>query len=154
EPGRLEELEAGLDRIAEAKRRFRVQTYEELLQRAAEANAELAELDAGVDPVAAAAAALTAAEERVHDLALELRAARSAAAPAFADAVAAELHDIGMGDGEFVCELHERDQGATGADEAVFLVRPNAGLPFAPVAETASGGELSRIALAIAAVAG
>ncbi|HEY2571043.1 MAG TPA: DNA repair protein RecN, partial [Solirubrobacteraceae bacterium] len=33
-------------------------------------------------------------------------------------------------------------------------VRPNAGLPFAPVAETASGGELSRIALAIAAVAG
>jgi DNA repair protein RecN (Recombination protein N) len=35
-----------------------------------------------------------------------------------------------------------------------FLVRPNAGLPFAPVAETASGGELSRIALAIAAVAG
>jgi DNA repair protein RecN (Recombination protein N) len=36
----------------------------------------------------------------------------------------------------------------------VFLVRPNAGLPFAPVAETASGGELSRIALAIAAVSG
>ena len=60
-----------------------------------------------------------------------------------------------MGDGEFVCELRERDEpGATGADDAVFLVRPNAGLPFAPVAETASGGELSRIALAIAAVAG
>ena len=35
-----------------------------------------------------------------------------------------------------------------------FLIRPNSGLPFAPVAETASGGELSRIALAIAAVAG
>jgi DNA repair protein RecN (Recombination protein N) len=60
-----------------------------------------------------------------------------------------------MGDGEFVCELRERDEpGTTGVDEAVFLVRPNAGLPFAPVAETASGGELSRIALAIAAVAG
>ena len=38
--------------------------------------------------------------------------------------------------------------------DAVFLVRPNAGMPFGPVAETASGGELSRIALAIAAVAG
>jgi DNA repair protein RecN (Recombination protein N) len=60
-----------------------------------------------------------------------------------------------MGEGEFVCELRERDDpGSTGADDAVFLVRPNAGLPFAPVAETASGGELSRIALAIAAVAG
>ena len=155
EPGRLEELEAGLDRIAEAKRRYRVTTYPELLQQAAAARTELAAIDDGGDPAAAVAAALVAAEERVHGLALELRAERNAAAPAFADAVAAELHDVGMGEGEFSCDLGERaDPGATGADDAVFLVRPNAGLPFAPVAETASGGELSRIALAIAAVAG
>jgi DNA repair protein RecN (Recombination protein N) len=154
EPGRLEELEAGLDRIAEAKRRFRAVTYEELMQRAAEAREELAALDGGVDPAMAAAAAVEAAEGRVQELALAARAERNAAAPAFADAVAAELHDVGMGEGEFVCEVRGRETGSTGADEAVFLVRPNAGLPFAPVAETASGGELSRIALAIAAVAG
>jgi DNA repair protein RecN (Recombination protein N) len=154
EPGRLDELEASLDRIAEAKRRFRCQTYEELLARAAEARLELAALDGGVDPAEAAAQAVAAAEARVTALALELRAERSAAAPAFADAVASELHDVGMGDGEFVCELRERETGSTGGDDAVFLVRPNAGLPFGPVAETASGGELSRIALAIAAVAG
>jgi DNA repair protein RecN (Recombination protein N) len=154
EPGRLEQLEAELDRLAETKRRYRCQTYEELLARAAEARAELAALDDGVDPAAAAAALLAAAEQRVQALGDDLRAERNAAAPAFADAVAAELHDIGMGEGEFVCEVRERDVGATGADEALFLVRPNAGLPFAPVAETASGGELSRIALAIAAVAG
>jgi DNA repair protein RecN (Recombination protein N) len=154
EPGRLAELEAVLDRIAEAKRRFRCQTYDELLARAAEARTELAALEDGTDPAAAAEEAVHEAETRVHGLALDLRAERNAAAPAFADAVAAELHDVGMGDGEFVCELAERDPGATGADEAIFLVRPNAGLPFAPVAETASGGELSRIALAIAAVAG
>jgi DNA repair protein RecN (Recombination protein N) len=59
-----------------------------------------------------------------------------------------------MGEGEFFVELRERDPGPAGVDEAVFLVRPNAGLPFGPVAETASGGELSRIALALAAVAG
>ena len=59
-----------------------------------------------------------------------------------------------MGDGEFRVELRERDPGPTGIDEAVFLIRPNAGLPFGPVAETASGGELSRVALAIAAVGG
>jgi DNA repair protein RecN (Recombination protein N) len=154
EPGRIEELEASLDRIATAKRRFRCQTYEELLARAAEARAELAALADGADPAAAAAEAVAAAEARIHGLAEELRAERNAAAPAFADAVAAELHDVGMGEGEFVCDLTERELGATGADEAVFLVRPNAGLPFAPVAETASGGELSRIALALAAVAG
>ena len=154
EPGRLDELEAALDRFADAKRRFNCQTYEELLARAADARAELEALDGGADPAAAAEAMVKAAEARVQALGEELRAERNAAAPAFADAVAAELRDIGMGEGEFVCEVGERDAGATGADEALFLVRPNAGLPFAPVAETASGGELSRIALAIAAVAG
>ena len=154
EPGRLEGLEASLDKIAETKRRFRCQTYEELLSRASEARAELAALEDGNDPAAVAAEALSAAERRSASLAAELRAERNAAAPAFADAVAVELRDVGMGEGEFVCELHEREAGATGGDETVFLVRPNAGLPFAPVAETASGGELSRIALAIAAVAG
>lgn len=155
EPGRLEQLEAELDRIAEAKRRFRCATYDELLARRDEARAELAALEDGSDPAEIAARELAAAETSVRAVTLELRAERAAAAPAFADAVAVELRGVGMGDGEFVCELGERDDpGPTGADEAVFLVRPNAGLPFAPVAETASGGELSRIALAIAAVAG
>jgi DNA repair protein RecN (Recombination protein N) len=155
DPGRLEHLEAELDRMAETKRRFRCATYEELLARREEARAELTALEDGSDPAEVAARELAEAEARVKTLVLELRAERNAAAPAFAAAVATELRGVGMGDGEFVCELRERDEpGTTGVDEAVFLVRPNAGLQFAPVAETASGGELSRIALAIAAVAG
>src|SRR4029453_2928624 len=89
-----------------------------------------------------------------RQLAAELRASRAAAAGPFAAAVAEELQGIGLGDGEIRVELRERDPGPTGADGAAFLIRPNAGLPFAPAAETASGGELSRIALAIAAVGG
>ena len=155
EPGRLEQLEAELDRIAEAKRRFRCTTYDELLAQSDEAQRELAALEDGSDPAEVAARDLAEAESRAQALTLELRAERNAGAPAFADAVAAELRGVGMGEGEFVCELRERaEPGSTGADDAGFLVRPNAGLPFAPVAETASGGELSRIALAIAAVAG
>ena len=154
EPGRLEQIEAGLDRIAETKRRFRAQSYEELLARAAEARAELEAIEDGFDPGAAAAEALAVAERDVRRLAEELRAARREAAPRFAKEVARELVGVGVGEGEFVAELRERDPGQTGFDEVAFLVRPNAGLPLAPVAETASGGELSRIALAIAAVAG
>jgi DNA repair protein RecN (Recombination protein N) len=154
EPRRLERIEAGLDRIAEAKRRFRAQSYDELLARAAEAKAELEAIDDGFDPAAAAAEALGAAERNAHRLAEELRAARREAAPRFAKDVAGELVGVGLGEGEFVAELRERDSGQTGFDEVAFLVRPNSGLPLAPVAETASGGELSRIALAIAAVAG
>ncbi len=154
DPGRLEQVEAELDRIAEARRRFRCASYEELLARAAEARSELDDLEEGFDPAAAAEEALARAEARAGELAAALRKAREAAAGPFAEAVAAELNGIGMEEGEFQVELREREPGATGADEAVFLIRPNRGLPFAPVAETASGGELSRIALAIAAVGG
>jgi DNA repair protein RecN (Recombination protein N) len=154
DPGRVEQVEAELERIAETKRRFRVQTYEELLERGAEARAELEARDGGFDPAAAAAEAVAVAEREVQRLCGELRKTRSDAAPRFAESVVGELAGIGMGDGEFLVELRPRDSGPTGGDEVAFLIRPNHGLPFAPVAETASGGELSRIALAIAAVAG
>ncbi|MBA3246328.1 MAG: AAA family ATPase [Actinobacteria bacterium] len=154
DPGRVEQVEEELERIADAKRRFRAATYEELLERSALARAELEALADGLDPAAAAAEALAAAETAVSRLADELRQARATAAEPFAAAVAAELRGVGMGDGEFRVELREREPSASGAEEALFLIRPNAGLPFGPVAETASGGELSRVALAIAAVGG
>jgi DNA repair protein RecN (Recombination protein N) len=154
EPDRLEQIEAELERIATAKRRFRCASYDELLARAAEARSELEDVAGGADPLAAAARARAEAGARVDALASDLRDAREAAAGPFAVAVAEELRGIGLGEGEFRVELRERESAASGADEAAFLIRPNPGLPFAPAAETASGGELSRIALAIAAVGG
>ncbi len=154
EPDRLDTVEGELDRIAETRRRYRVADYAELLTRAADARAELAAIDDGQDPEAAAREALAAAEGAAAVLAAELHAAREQAAGPFAGAVAAELRGIGLGDGEFLAELRERDDGPSGRDDVRFLIRPNPGLPFKPAAETASGGELSRIALAIAAVGG
>ena len=153
EAGRVEEVESELERISHAKRRFRTDSYEALLARAEAAREELAALEAGVDPVAAAERVLADAELVATALAEELSDARAEAAPRFADEVAAALEGLGMGDGEFRVELGRRELGPNGIDEVSFLVRPNAGLPFAPVAETASGGELSRIALALRAVA-
>ena len=154
EPDRLEQVESELDRIADTKRRFRCETYGELLARAGEARAELAALEGGANPVEAAAAAVAEAEQKAQSLMKRLAKDRRAAAEPFARAVEAELHGIGLGEGEFRVEVEERDPGSSGADAVAFLIRPNRGLPFAPVAETASGGELSRIALAIAAVGG
>ena len=154
EPGALDEVEAKLERIADLKRRFAASSYEELLDRAAEARVELEGLASGHDPVEVAGHAVAAAESQVIALAESLGEARRRNAGSLADAVAAELQSLGMGEGEFLVELREREVGPTGADDTAFLVRPNAGLPFAPAAETASGGELSRIALALAAVAG
>ena len=154
EPDRLEQVESELERISDARRRFGAADYDDLLARASAARRELEALAGGLDPAEAAAEALAAAEAKWGQLAADLRATREAAAEPFAAAVADELRGVGMGEGEFRVELRERDPGPAGIDESVFLVRPNAGLPFGPVAETASGGELSRIALAIAAVGG
>ena len=131
EPGRLEALESDLDRIADAKRRFRASSYDELLGRAAEARAELEAIDEGFDPAAAAAEALAVAERNVRRLSGELHDARHEAAGRFAKAVAAELAGIGMGEGQFVARVTERDTGSTGSDEVIFLIRPNSGLPLA-----------------------
>jgi DNA repair protein RecN (Recombination protein N) len=154
EPGRLDAVEQELDEIAAAKRRYRVQTYDELLERGEEARRELATLGEGRDPLRAAGEALAAAEAEVERLHQELGASRRAAAPVFAEAVAQELAGVGLGRGEFRVEIRDGAPSASGADEVAFVIRPNEGLPLAPVAETASGGELSRIALAIAAVGG
>jgi DNA repair protein RecN (Recombination protein N) len=153
QPGRLDEVEGELERIADARRRFGAASYEELLSHAEEARAELDADEAGIDPLAAAEQALAEAERLAKELADRLSQARRTAAEPFGEAVAAELQGLGMGDGEFRASISERDQGSSGQDEVAFLIRPNPGLPFAPVAETASGGELSRIALALRAVA-
>ncbi|MFL5930917.1 MAG: DNA repair protein RecN [Gaiellaceae bacterium] len=153
EPGRLEQVESELERIADAKRRFRCAGYEELLARADEARLELARIEAGDDPAAAAAAALRRVEADVGALHEELHETRARAAQLLADAVAQELRGMGVGE-TFAVDLRQREAGPSGTDEVAFLIQPNPGLPAAPVHETASGGELSRIALAIAAVAG
>ncbi len=123
DPARVEEIEERLSRIADLKRRFDAGSLDELLDRAVAARTELDEAAAGRDPVAAAAAAVAESEEHVGAVAAALCTARREQAPALADAVAAELRELGMGDGEFLVELTEREPSATGADDRV-LPRP------------------------------
>jgi DNA repair protein RecN (Recombination protein N) len=154
DPGRLAEIEARLDHLADVRRRFRCETTTELLERRAAALVELEALDGGDDPLASTSREVAEAETRYDALASALLAARTTAAEPFATAVIAELAGLGMGDGEFRVDIREGAAGPTGSDEAAFQIRPNRGLPFGAIAETASGGELSRVALALAAVAG
>ena len=154
DPARVAEVEERLDRIAGLRRRYRAADLDELLARRDAALPELEAIAGGADPDQRARSEREVAQRGYDDAAGALAAARRDAAEPFAAAVARELADLGLGEGEFRVELGEREPSPTGIDEAVFLVRPNAGLPLAPVSETASGGELSRIALAIAAVAG
>jgi len=154
DPVRLEQVEERLDRIATARRRHDATTLDELLDRRALAVTELGDREDGKDPLEEARERLAEAEQAYTRAAAALTEARRKAATTFADAVAAELRDVGLGEGEFRVDVREREAGPSGADEVVFSIKPNAGMGFGPVADTASGGELSRVALALAAVAG
>jgi DNA repair protein RecN (Recombination protein N) len=154
EPGRLDQVEERLERIATARRRFGARTFDELVDARDRAAERLAGLDAaGGDPLAAAREAMERAEREVEELAVRVAAGRRAAAPRLAAEVSHELAGLGL-DGDLRVDLGSKPTGPSGADDVALLVRPNAGLPYVPVADAASGGELSRIALALAAVAG
>jgi DNA repair protein RecN (Recombination protein N) len=153
DPRRLGVVEERLGHVADAKRRFGLTSVADLIERAGAAREELEALAAGADLLAAAQIALARAEEHYGVLARMLREVRAASAAPFGAVAREELAALGLGEGGLRIELSERAEGETGADETIFLISPNPGVPWATVAQTASGGELSRIALALRAAA-
>jgi DNA repair protein RecN (Recombination protein N) len=92
---------------------------------------------------------LSEAEERAEACAMRLRRTRQKVVPRFARAVEAELADLGMDEARLEVRLERTETGARGADRVTLLLAANPGLAAAPLADVASGGELSRIALAV-----
>jgi DNA repair protein RecN (Recombination protein N) len=78
-----------------------------------------------------------------------LTTARATAARAAAGAITAVLAELGFPEAAFEIQVTPRELDATGADEVAFVLAPNPGEPSRPLARIASGGELSRVALAI-----
>ncbi len=91
----------------------------------------------------------TAAAGVVRTAADTLSTARRTAGAKFARAIERQLADLGMAEARVDVRVEAREPGPNGADEVRLLVAPNPGGTWGSVAETASGGELSRISLAI-----
>ena len=151
EPGRLEQVEQRLEVYGRLGRRYGPGA-EAVLARAAEARETLHGLDEGAGEMLALADERSAALEEALALAAELREARAEAAPRLAEAVQGELADLAMERAELRIELVE-DDGEPPDDSCVIWLRANPGMPEAPLAATASGGELSRVLLALHGVA-
>lgn len=161
DPAALEEVQRRLAVISDLKRKYGA-TVAEVLAFAEELRAELDGLLAGEARTGELTAEIAALEKEAAALAAELSKARHDAAAALQDAVSAELEGLHMGPGRFVVQLERTPAedglalaggrwaaGETGVDRVEFLLSANPGEPPRPLARVASGGELSRVALAV-----
>lgn len=149
DPGRLGELDERLSSWMQLARRYR-QPPAELPALVASWRRELAELDAQAD-LAALEAAVASARKAYEGEAGKVSQQRGKAAPKLAKAVTAAMQELGMAGGRLELQLLKQEEPQSfGLEAAELLVAGHAGATPRPLAKVASGGELSRIALAIA----
>jgi DNA repair protein RecN (Recombination protein N) len=153
-PGRLDEVEERLALFDRLKRKHGG-TIEAVLVHGEECRRRRDELAGTEEAIEDATARLEATRAELEQRAADLRAARAAAAKGLAGAVRERLAALAMEGATFEAALSLRadGHGPTGGDEVEFLIAPNPGVPAGPLRETASGGELSRVMLALMSVA-
>ena len=150
DPERLQQVDAQLGGLHDAARKHRVDPDQlmDLLQRLrdeaqalANADHDLIRLQHAVDET----------EKAYLNAAARLSTARRKAAEALSGTVTASMQTLGMRGGRLrvACEADNQRPGPSGIDRVTFLVAANPGQPEAPLSDVASGGELSRISLAI-----
>jgi DNA repair protein RecN (Recombination protein N) len=149
DPDRLAELDGRMTQWMSLARRYK-RPPEELAATLAGWKDELAKLDAAAD-LASLEAAEQQAQATYMKAAQAVSATRAKAAPKLAHAITQAMQGLGMQGGRFEVALHKAEHPMqSGLEEVNFLVAGHAGSTPRPVGKVASGGELSRIALAIA----
>jgi DNA repair protein RecN (Recombination protein N) len=168
-PTRLQEVEERLGLIFTLKRKYG-NSIEEILQFGQKARAELETLSHSEERLAELRADEEALRRKIGQAALDLSQARRQAGHSLIEGVVAQLADLGMAEAEFGVEMNwtddsdgvyvEPDGGEVrtvacderGIDRIEFLIAPNPGEPLKPLVKVASGGETSRIMLALKTV--
>jgi DNA repair protein RecN (Recombination protein N) len=150
DPGRLEALEERLDAIERLKRKHGGEV-ESVLAHAEHCRTEIVRLESAEERGVEVEAALAEAEAARAKLGSRLSGGRAGAAAPLAERVAAELERLAMPGAslEVVLEAHPDGFGPTGAETVELRLSPNPGLEPAPLRDAASGGELSRVMLAL-----
>ncbi|MDZ7362558.1 MAG: DNA repair protein RecN [candidate division KSB1 bacterium] len=164
-PARLEEIRQRLANFNKLKRKYGGEMAG-VFERRAALEASLADLENYDEKVAALKKQLDAARQRYAELCLELSAQRRQAAATLQETVPAILAELGMAGARFEVEVKTQPDdktfvkidgqpvkvGPTGIDRVEFFISANPGQAPAPLAKVASGGEISRIMLALKSI--
>jgi DNA repair protein RecN (Recombination protein N) len=151
DPGRQEWVEQRLAAIESLARKHRVEPVG-LIETREHVGSELAKLEALDASLESIESTLQEAEKAFRTACAKLSAARKSAASELSERVSTLMQSLGMPGGKFqasVSPLPPQSAGTHGADDIEFLVSANPGQPPRPLAKVASGGELSRISLAV-----
>jgi DNA repair protein RecN (Recombination protein N) len=153
-PGRLEEVEERLAAFARLERKHGG-SIADVLEHAERCRARIDELEGAEVALEGTEQQLAEACAKLRVLADELGDRRRRAAPELAAAVRARLAELAMPDASFEVQISERAEGCgpRGAESVELMIAPNAGVAGGPLKEVASGGELSRVMLALLSVA-
>jgi DNA repair protein RecN (Recombination protein N) len=151
EPGRLEQIAERRAGLAGLTRKYG-SSIDEVLCWAQEASTRLVELEASDDRIEELARRVDELDGQLSDLAVDISKARRVAADGFARAVVAELVPLALPHAQLRFVVSPADPGPYGADAVELLFSANPGSEPHSLAKVASGGELSRIRLALEVV--
>jgi DNA repair protein RecN (Recombination protein N) len=148
DPARLEEVEARLDILDRLKRKYGGK-LEDVLKFLDEVKRQVDEIENAAEHQEALEKETGRLAKQYERLAQELSRTRTEAADRLSREVESELKNLAMAGTQFRVRVQTADWSASGMDEIEFLVSPNRGEELRPMGKIASGGELSRISLAM-----
>jgi DNA repair protein RecN (Recombination protein N) len=151
DPRELARLESRNDALAELRRKYGP-SLDDVIAYGERARRELSDVSSQEERLARLDGERRAAEDALVATTAALHSAREKSAKKLAKSVEAELTLLGLARCRFTVTLEPVEPDASGADRVTFRIAPNPGEPFAPLQEIASGGELSRIMLALEVV--
>lgn len=152
-PERLDQLQSRMDVIYRLCKKYGA-TLEDVLAHQAKVEQELTEIENYDEDIAALEKEIAALEEKLGQKADALTKLRTAAAQDLSSAIEEQLFALGMPKARFHIRVEQaEDYGANGRDDVAMFFSANPGEEEKPLQKVASGGELSRIALAIKTVA-
>ncbi|GAA4845737.1 DNA repair protein RecN [Paenibacillus vulneris] len=152
-PARLEYIEQRLDTIATLRRKYG-ENVDEILKYLEKVTAELDLIENKDEKLQELQKEEIAALSKAQELAKQLSEKRQLIAERLAQEIVAELRDLHMERTQFKVQILYRDEALTidGADEVEFLISANPGEPLRSLSKIASGGEISRVMLALKSI--
>ena len=149
DPTLMEKINARLDLISKLERKYGA-TEAEVIAFGRDAKARLDAIESGDEEITKLKKELKARDAALREACEALTASRRAIAERLEREIVEQLQDLGMQKTRFSVDFKPLDKPtANGTDQVEFMISPNPGEPLRPLAEIASGGELSRIMLAL-----